>query len=335
MFESLRLLLLCCLTVMYSFTPSDVFAAKDKRVLVVHSYHETQKGHVVEMTEGIEEALSGSNVELRYYFMDTKRQTSEEWKREAGVRAKAVVADFKPELVITMDDNAQKYFAKYYAGLPGAPEFVFSGVNKDPGLYGFPANNVTGVLERPNIIESVQFLKKIVPGVKTILILSDQSPTGDAFIEYAKSLDMPLDVIAYEQVNTFAQWQSILEKYKDKVDAIGLYVIRTIVREEGGQEKVPEAELVAYLHNYTGLPTVGFFDSSATAGVLCGISVSMREQGYAAGELARKILGGRSPESFVVKPTSKGRIQLNLQTADFLNIQLRHSLIKHADVLVR
>lgn len=335
MFKSLRLVLLCCLTVMYLFAPSDVVAATGKRVLIVHSYHETQKGHVVEMTEGIEEAFSDTNVELQYYFMDTKRKTSEEWKRKAGARAQEIMAEFKPELVVTMDDNAQKYFAKNFAGVPGAPVFVFSGVNKNPELYGFPAKNVTGVLERPNIIESVEFLKKIVPNVKTILMLSDQSPTSDGFVEYAKSLDMPLAVIAYEQIKTFARWKSILKKYKDKVDAIGMYVVRTIVRKEGIQEKVPEAELVSYVHTYTGLPTVGFFDSSASAGVLCGISVSMREQGYAAGELAREILGGRSPESFVVKPTSKGRIQLNLQTADFLNIQLRHSLIKRADVLVR
>ena len=33
-----------------------------KKVLVVHSYHETQKGHVVEMTQGINEAFSGAGV---------------------------------------------------------------------------------------------------------------------------------------------------------------------------------------------------------------------------------------------------------------------------------
>lgn len=331
----LRVLARYSLSLLFLVVATNVSAAPKKRVLVVHSYHQSQQGHVVEMTEGIEEALSGLGIQVKYYHMDTKRKTSEEWKREAGAQAKAIVTNFEPELVITMDDNAQKYFAKDYAAIPGAPVFVFSGVNKDPKIYGFPAKNVTGVLERPNIIESLEFLKKIVPDAKNILMLSDKSPTTDGFIEYAKSLVMPLNVVAYEQVETFEQWRAIAEKYKDKVDAIGLYVIRTIARYEGMPEKVPETELVAYINKHTKLPTVGFFDSSAQAGILCGISVSMKEQGYAAGELARGILAGNSPDSFAVKPTSKGRIQLNLNTAEYLNINLKHSLIKRADILVR
>lgn len=321
--------------VLFTFFSSSVFASNATRILVVHSYHQSQKDHVTEMTAGIEEALSGANVNIKYYHMDTKRKISEEWKQKAGNHAKMILNSFQPDLVITMDDNAQKYFAKDYAGTPSAPIFIFSGVNKDPNIYGFPAENVTGVLERPNINESLEFLKKIVPDTQRILILSDKSPTTDGFIAYAKSLDLPFQVVAFEQVETFEQWKAVAEKYKNKVDAIGLYVIRTISRKKGTSEKVPETELVAYLNQTTRLPTVGFFDSSANAGILCGISVSMKEQGYAAGELAKKILSGQSPASLNVRPTSKGRIQINLKTAEYLNIKLKHSVIKRADVLVR
>lgn len=322
----------CFLLTIFATT---LLASNTQRILVVHSYHQSQQGHVVEMTEGIEEALSGVDVDIKYYHMDTKRKTSEEWKRQAGSIAKKLLGSYQPDLVITMDDNAQKYFAKDYAGVPEAPVFIFSGVNKDPKIYGFPAENVTGVLERPNIIESIEFLQKIVPDTKNILMLSDKSPTTDGFIEYAQSLDIPLNVVAYEQVETLEQWQTVVERYKDTVDAIGLYVIRTVARQEGASEKVPEAELVAYVNKHTQLPTVGFFDSAANSGVLCGISVSMKEQGYAAGELAKEVLSGKSPTSLEVRPTSKGRIQLNLTTAEYLKINLKHSLIKRADVIVR
>ncbi len=311
------------------------FAAAPSRILVVHSYHQGQEEHVVEMTKGIEEALVGAECEIRYFHMDTKRHNTQEWKQEAGRKARQLVAEYRPQVVITMDDNAQEYFAKGYAGAPAPPIFVFSGVNGEPRDYGFPANNVTGVLERPNILESIELLKKIRPEVKTLLVLTDKSKTTDAFIEYCKSLNLPVTVKAYEQPLTFEDWKAVVAKYYDQVDAIGLYVIRTITRSASDPTQVPEQELVKYLNTRYKIPTVGFFDTAAKAGILCGISVSMWEQGYAAAWIARKILTGAKPNDFAVKPTKKGRIQLNLQTAERLGIELPYGMIKRADVVVR
>lgn len=311
------------------------FCSAAQRILVVHSYHESQRGHVVVMTEGILEALEGTDKEIKFFHMDTKRKNSEEWKRAAGQRAKELVEDFNPHLVITMDDNAQEYFGKDLAGRDGAPMVVFAGVNADPKKYGYPAKNVTGVLERTNIVESIEFLQKIVPGVNRLLILTDKSPTTDSFITYAKSLSLPGNIVAYEQPGTFDQFKDILKRYHDKVDAIGLYTLRTIARSNTDPQKVSEKELVEYINAKHPLPTVAFFDTAAKAGALCGITVSMKEQGYAAGVLAKEILSGTAPQDCEIEPTSKGRIQLNLQTAERLGIQIKHLYIKRADVLVR
>lgn len=326
--------IMCIFFVIFISLLPDICLAS-QRILVVHSYHESQKGHVVEMTEGILEALEGANMEIKFFHMDTKRKNNKEWKIEAGIRAQQLVTDFKPHLVITMDDNAQQYFGRDLADRAGAPVVVFSGVNADPGKYGYPAANVTGVLERPNIVESIEFLQKIVPGVNRLLILSDKSPTADSFISYARSLSIPADIIAYEQPETFDQFKDTLKQYQGKVDAIGLYTLRTVARSSTDPGKVTEEELVEYINANHPIPTVAFFDTAAEAGALCGISVSMKEQGYSAGTMAKAILSGKSPQDFKIEPTSKGRIQLNLLTAERLGIQIKHFLIKRADVLVR
>jgi len=305
------------------------------KILVVHSYHEEQKEHVVEMTKGIEEALEGVACQLRFVHMDTKRNTSEEWKRAAGQQARQALADYRPQVVITMDDNAQQYFAKDYAGAPGPPWFVFSGVNADPGLYGFPAVNVTGVLERPNVLESIELLLKIRPEVKNILILADKSETTDFLIAYCQTLSLPVTVEAYVQPLTLEAWKAVLEQYRGKVDAVGLYVIRTIARSAADPAKVPERELVRMINEQYQLPTTGFYDSAAESGVLCGVSVSMREQGRAAGQIARELLEGKRPGDFILRPTDHGRIQLNLRTAEHLGIQIPYTMIKRADVVIR
>ncbi|MCP4692692.1 MAG: hypothetical protein GY859_31920 [Desulfobacterales bacterium] len=306
-----------------------------KRVLVVHSYHETQEGHVVEMTAGIEEALAESDVLIKYFHMDTKRKKDLEWKKKAGRMAARMMEEFKPVLVITMDDNAQQFFAKNYAGKKDAPIFVFGGVNADPAKYGFPAENVTGVLERPNVRESIELLQKIVPDVKKMVILSDKSPTTDSFCDYSKKLELPVEVLAYEQPRTFAEWKAAIGKYADRVDGFGIYVIRTIQRSREDKTHVHESELMAYLNENYKTPSVGFFDSAARAGVLCGISVSMKEQGYAAAKIAAAILKGARPADFTVAPTSKGRILLNLKTAEKLGVQVRYRIIRNAVEVIK
>lgn len=303
-----------------------------KRVLVVHSYHEFQKGHVVEMTQGIEEAFVDSGVKMKYVHMDTKRQADLAWKKEAGRMATRVMEAFGPDVVIAMDDNAQAFFVRENYTRKQAPAFVFGGVNADISTYGFPSRNVTGVLERPNIKESIELLLKIVPGIKKILMLSDKSKTTDYFIEYCKTLDLPVEVIAYEQPLTLDEWKANVQKYKDRADAVGVYVSRTV---KEGKSYVPEAKLIDILTLEGRLPTVGFFDTAANAGVLCGISVSMKEQGYVAGRMARKILEGKPPSDFTIEPTQRGRIQLNLKTAEKLGIDIEWNIISKADVVVK
>lgn len=318
-------------TTMVSFS----LAAAAQRVLVVHSYHEDQTEHVVEMTKGIEEALAGADCQLRYFHMDTKRQTSEEWKRTAGAKARQLADEYRPQVIITMDDNAQAYFAKDHAKASASPYFVFSGVNADPQLYGFPNDKVTGVLERPNVIESIELLLKIQPTIRTLLILADKSESTDPFVAYCKTLKLPVTVQAYAQPLTFDALKAVLAQYHDRVDAIGLYTLRTIARSATDPTKVPEREIVRYINERYPIPTVGFFDSAAEAGILCGVSVSMREQGFAAGMIARGLIEGKRPTDFVVKPTDKGRIQLNLRTAERLGIQLPYTMIQRADVVIR
>ena len=303
------------------------------RVLVVHSYHETQKGHVVEMDLGIAEAFAGSNADLRYVYMDTKRKNDLAWKRQAGILAAREMDLFRPRVVIAMDDNAQAFFVKDNMNRDNAPAFVFGGVNADISTYGYPRPNVTGVLERPNIKESLDLLLKIKPDIKSVLMISDKSSTTDSFVKYSKTLDLPIKVVGYVQARTLEEWETAIEKYRGLVDAFGVYVLRTIKGKTDGT--VSESRLVEILNQKGRLPTVGFFDTAAESGLLCGISVSMKAQGWAAGQMARSILEGRFPEDIPIGPTRNGRIQLNLKTAERLGLAMDWNIISKADVVIK
>jgi hypothetical protein len=78
-----------------------------KKILYVDSYHEGYEWSDG-ITNGIQETLDGTGVDLKIYRMDTKRNPDEGFKEKAGLEAKSVIEEFEPDVVITSDDNAFK-----------------------------------------------------------------------------------------------------------------------------------------------------------------------------------------------------------------------------------
>ncbi|GAJ18072.1 unnamed protein product, partial [marine sediment metagenome] len=72
--------------------------------------------------------------------------------------------------------------------------FVFAGMNGEPGDYGFPADNITGVLERGHVNESMELLKRLVPSLTRAAIITDNSPTSQAFISRVGRTILPIEI---------------------------------------------------------------------------------------------------------------------------------------------
>ena len=77
--------------------------------------------------------------------MDTKRHSSAPAKKKSALAAKAVIDSWKPDVVITADDNAVKYLIGPYYKNKKLP-FVFCGLNWTAAEYGLPYTNATGML---------------------------------------------------------------------------------------------------------------------------------------------------------------------------------------------
>ena len=291
------------------------------KVLLVHSYHEGYSW-VDAITASAKEELEGSVDELEVFYMDTKRKPSEEWKVKSGQMAKEKMADFKPDVVITSDDNAQEYFAKDYAG-KDSPQFVFCGVNAEASKYGFPASNVTGILERPHFIESLTLLKAIDGNINTIAVIGDDSPTTNAMYDYMRTLEekSPVKIVSFDQPSTFAQWQALIQQYQDSVDAIAIIIYHTVKETIGGDSIEPQ-EVISWTMANNKKPTVGVVDFAIEDGVLCGVVESPKEHGFEAAQIAKQILAGKKASDFPVKTAKKGSVMFNVKTAESLGIEI-------------
>lgn len=296
-------------------------AAKGKayRVLHIASYH-LSMGWSAGQLKGFQEGMGDAPVEYRMFEMDILRDRSDLHLRRRSAEAQALIASWKPDLVYGSDDAALEFVMARFAGTP--LPLVFSGVNRDPKVYGMAgAPNVAGVIEHEHIAESIAMLRKLVPGARRLVALFDSSPHWDALRERVRATlaGMPeVEVITWDTVLTWSDYQRKIKDYQKRADAILSFGYFDFSATDG----VSNIDLSRWTVQNNRLPDVALWDGPVQRGSLAAVSVSEREQGLAAGRMARVILlEGRSPASFPMKPTMKGVPVLSLARARDLGIK--------------
>jgi len=335
-----RLLCILCLTLFLTLPAAASGgearpSSQEKRYKILHvmSYHSPWRWTDGQL-QGFKDGLGDLSVEYRVFQMDTKRNSTVAAKENAAKSARELIERWQPDLLYTTDDDAQQYVAKHYLNkdLP----IVFSGVNKDPGIYGFEgSSNVTGVMEQEHFLESVQLLKKIVPGVKRIAVVFDDAPMWEPVKKRMRAVLPKMAGVEFgpwETIDTFERYQHRIEEFEGQVDAVALIGIFNFRDAEG--RNVPYQEVLRWTAEHSSLPDFGFWVDRMHFGTLCGVTVSEREQGLAAGRLARAILAeGKSPSSLPMKPTVKGLPVFSLARAKKLGIRPSTGVLLSTEVI--
>lgn len=272
--------------------------------------------------DGFKAGLGGDvKAEYQVFQLDTKRQSSKEEMARNAQRAMKLIADWKPDLVYTSDDDAIQLVVSNYINkdLP----FVFSGVNKnleDHGIKG--ATNITGVLEREHILESIHLLQAIKPGARRIQILSDNAAYWPQVIGRVRALareHKEFELAGVDQPVAYADFQRLVLENPNKAD---LYMLlgNFNFKDAKGND-VPYPQLQRWVAENSKIPDISFWDDRMLHGTLAGVTVSAFEQGHAAGKLARSILvDKRKPGTLAVAATKKGVPVISLARARQLGI---------------
>ncbi len=288
-----------------------------RRILLIHSYH-PEYPWVDTITQGVRSALSGTGVELNIFYMDTKRHTDEAWKMDAGERARAEVEKYRPAVVLAADDDAQNYFAKSYVGstLP----IVFAGVDADPTKYGYPAANVTGVIERPHFRESLALAQRLRP-IRRIAVLSCNDSTSIVALGFMKQEQLDVEVAEWLLVDDFEQWKAAVARFNDAVDAL---VVRSYqaVKIPGSAENVPPKQVAEWTAQNATIPTIAFHDFEIRDGLLVGVVKSGQEYGRQMTEYALQIMAGATPAALPITRAKLGTAMINRETAGRLGVTL-------------
>jgi hypothetical protein len=309
------------LSLMTSATPVYATDNSGKRVMYIDSYHQEYVWSA-KLFQGLQESLDGSGVTLEVHRMDTKRNRSIEYIKEAAKRAKAKIEEFAPDVVIVSDDNAVKYLLQTYykdAALP----FVFCGVNWDASVYGLPYRNTTGMVEVDLIKPLIQQLRLQAKGGRIGFLGLDSLST----LKNIKGHELSPG-IHYEKtylVNSFATWK---EKYLALQQEMDLVIL-------GNQEGIQGwnmREATAFTRKHTRIPS-GTLSPGRMEFSLLGYLRLPEEQGRWAAEAALKILDGAAPSSIPVARNLQAHVVINQALSEKLGITFPAMLFKRAEIV--
>ena len=308
--------------------------AEPVRIFHVMSYHSPWRWTDWQFA-GFKAGLGDVPAEYEVFQLDTKRWSSSEQMAERGRQARALIDQWKPDLIYTSDDDAQELVTRYYLNTP--VNLVFSGVNKAPEVYGFDkAGNISGVIEHEHFGESVRLLKRIVPKLKRLVVVLDDAPMWDPVVARMKAAALPeeVSIVGWETIKTYANYRKRIAAYPKIADAIALLGIFNFKDEAG--RNVPYQEVLRWTAENSTLPDLGFWIDRVYYGTLVAVTVSEREQGLAAGRIARAILReGKSPKSLPMLPTSRGLPVVSLARARKLGIKMPSEVLLSAEVVNR
>lgn len=292
-----------------------------KKILYIDSYHEGYEWSDG-ITKGIESVLDGRRIELKIYRMDTKRNDTAEFGKLAALKAKSVIEDFKPDVVIVSDDPAFKYLLMPYYRDASVP-FVFCAINWDASIYGAPYNNTAGMIEVSMTPRVIDFLKEYSKGDR-VGYIAGNTTTDWKNGEYYKKL-FNISFNKRYHVNTFEEWKQSFMNLQNETDYI-------LIENNAGIKNWNDTQAEAFVLENTRIPA-GAVLEYITPYTLLGLTKVTEEHGEWPALTALRILDGTKPSDIPQIANKKGRLYVNLKIADKIGAVISPDLLKNAIII--
>ncbi len=317
--------MICCLCGLF---PAMAQAA-DFKVLVVMSY-EDDFPWVVEIKEGIDSVLA-KTCDVTYFHMDTKKDP--EGGDEKAKAAYARYQKFQPDGVITADDNAQSMFVVPYLKEKVKTPVMFCGVNAKPEKYGYPASNVSGILERYHVGESIAFVQQIVPSVQTFGYIIKESATGRAALDQIRTeaATYPATFIGYRMPKTMKETAAMTAELKEMCDTLFTPTMQGIAGDDG--KTLSDKEVLPVVAKIFGKPVIGGSGYNIKYGMLCGVIKTGQEQGRTAGRMLLQAMQGTSASKLPITRNRNGKRIINVTMMKALGIRPNPVVLEGAELI--
>ncbi len=315
------------LMILFLFVPAG--NASSYKVLVVMSY-ESDFPWVVEIKEGIDFVLKDT-CEIQYFYLNTK-------KNFKGGKKKAKEAydrylNFQPDGVIAADDNAQSMFVIPYLKDKVKTPVMFCGINREPEKYGYPSVNVSGILERLHIGESIAFVQQLHPSIKTFgFIMKDSTSSKGVLRQIEKQSSIyPAKFIAFKHPKTLVDATSMAEELKKHCDILFMASMEGVVDINGSP--LEDSEIMPVVARIFGKPTITSNSYNVKFGALCAVVKTGQEQGSTSAGMLLKAMQGTPVSQIPITINRRGKRIINVTAMKELGIKAKPIILRGAELV--
>ena len=263
---------------------------------------------------------SRSDVDLEVFHMDTKTHQSEEYKKDAALRAKRFIDAWQPDILIISDDNAAKYLVVPYLMDSSLP-ILFCGINWDAGPYGFPNEHITGMVEVTLVPQTLAILQKYAQGSRIGVLGSDTLTERKNVEHYQKIFDVQFHQIEFAE--DFLELKGKFSMMQENNDILLLLEMQSV-------KGFDNEEMKRFVQQNTKIIT-GSMDTFLAPYVVVSCAKKGQEQGEWVAQKALEILQGKSPSDIPLARNKEAKILLNMHLAQKLGIKFSMDLITRAE----
>ena len=295
--------------------------------LLAHGYlDDSAQGEAFSRDDAVE---SSSSIIVKLW-MDTKRLNTREQIGKTLARVVTEIDTFAPDVLLLGDDNATNHVGNQYVDTD--LDMVFWGVNGSPLKYDLidtperPGHNITGVYQAGYLREGVEWLQKLVPGIRRMAVLSDASPTGRAKAKELERLArdgaLPVELVASVVTDSYEEWKKEARALADEVDAF--FVLNHNTLKDATGTVVDQLEAGAWCLRNVAKPEVAHEKQFVVEGMLSAVDDSGYKQAVEAVDIAHRVLdGGERPAQIPVRAPERGPFVVNLERARMLGLRTR------------
>lgn len=288
------------------------------RLLVLHSYGNDYVW-TKEVNEGLKRVLGKNNwLSTRYHYMHTNKFNGKDELRRSAQAGRRAVEQFRPDVLLAIDDHAQELVAKYYVNDPKM-QIVFAGINGEITPYGYDhANNVTGIRERKQykaVQEMLSILSQDQGRPARLAYLVDSALSSSADISEADKFSWaPHHYVGSFQASDFGDWQEKVRTLAGQVDFLLVSGYRQLPRVAGDKGFVPPEQVLDWTVSQLQVPVIGLNVFNSRDGAMISLGVSPYEQGEVAAKMAYDLLrGGQKTGDLPIRQASQYVVSMSEQ----------------------
>nr|WP_300002464.1 ABC transporter substrate binding protein [Tissierella sp.] len=295
-----RLLIIIILLLLGSLFKNNSFAEakiKDKNILIVNS-HTEDYAWTRDVLKGIFKVINPSEFNINIYVenFDHKYYQKDDIDKDIYRLIKKNYENKNIDLLITTDLDATKFAIDHQDELFKEIPIVFSGLSKAKAKeITSGVSNISGIIEKLNIDETLETAFNIIPNAKTIYVIHDNTSRGmDAFDQVkdsANKIDKKIEV------KTFAKIEDIKFDIKTPDIDEDSIVIGTITMVDSKGLSTSMAEIAGKLSKKIDSPIFYLQEEAIGHGVLGGSMLSSELHGKNTGEIALRVLNGEEPDN--------------------------------------